>query len=240
MKYWRECAPCPEPSELLGEFCYGGIDLSSVQDLAAYALIFPPSDRRAFWDLLIWHFCPQETIYQRSRADRVPYDVWARDKVLTPTPGNSIDYDEIEKVIMRTKQVYKIGAVGYDRWAATQIVQHLTEANVKMTPVGMGYGSLGAPTKELLKLILSGTFRHGNNPILNWEAENIATVEDPAGNIKPAKNASGDKIDGFIAILCALFCSMNFGDRPKKSVYQSRGATVIDGSTKVQESAVTK
>lgn len=227
MDKWFECPIRTSNAELDGEFCYGGLDLAEVQDLAAFGLIFPPTAKRPYWDGLVQQFCPEDTIHHRSRSDRVPYDVWARDKFIVATPGNAIDFDSIEEVVRAMRSRYKIGAIGYDRWGATQLVQHMNAAGMKTLPVGMGYGSMSAPTKEFLKIILSGKFRHGDNPVMSWQADNLAVMQDTAGNVKPAKNASGDKIDGIVALIAALFCVQELGIKKRGSVYRGRGAMVI-------------
>ena len=43
-------------------------------------------------------------------------------------------------------------------------------------------------------------FAHGGNPISRWMAANVAVAQDPAGNLKPAKNTSTERIDGIVAM----------------------------------------
>ena len=47
-------------------------------------------------------------------------------------------------------------------------------------------------------------FRHGGNPVMRWMVDNLAVRMDPAGNVKPDKEKSGDKIDGVSATATAL------------------------------------
>jgi phage terminase large subunit-like protein len=52
-------------------------------------------------------------------------------------------------------------------------------------------------------------------------ATNVAIKEDPAGNIKPDKEKSGEKIDGMVASIMGLGVAMKGEtDRPKPVVYQ--------------------
>ena len=46
---------------------------------------------------------------------------------------------------------------------------------------------------------------HGDNPATNWMAENIQVAMDPAGNIKPDKGASEQRIDGIVAGIMATW-----------------------------------
>jgi len=58
---------------------------------------------------------------------------------------------------------------------------------------------LAAPTRELEKLIFSRKLAHGGNPVTRWMAANVAVAQAPAGNLKPAKNKSTERIDGIVA-----------------------------------------
>jgi phage terminase large subunit-like protein len=42
------------------------------------------------------------------------------------------------------------------------------------------------------------------NPVLRWTASNVAVRQDPAGNIKPDKERSRERIDGISALVNAL------------------------------------
>ncbi|NLX25090.1 MAG: terminase large subunit, partial [Lentisphaerae bacterium] len=73
-----------------------------------------------------------------------------------------------------------------------------------MVPFGQGFASMSGPTKELLNLVLSHKIRHGGNPVLRWMADNVVVQKDAAGNIKPDKEKSTEKIDGIVALIMAL------------------------------------
>jgi phage terminase large subunit-like protein len=63
---------------------------------------------------------------------------------------------------------------------------------------------MSAPTRELEKLIVSRRLAHGANPVTRWMAANVAVAQDPAGNLKPAKDKSTERIDGIVAIIMAI------------------------------------
>jgi phage terminase large subunit-like protein len=54
--------------------------------------------------------------------------------------------------------------------------------------------------------MLSGrlTFTSGGIPVTRWMATNVAVAQDPAGNLKPRKDKSTERIDGIVAIVIAL------------------------------------
>jgi phage terminase large subunit-like protein len=74
----------------------------------------------------------------------------------------------------------------------------------EMVPIGQGFADLSAPSRELEKLILGGELRHGGHPILAWMADHVEIEEDAAGNIKPSKRRSAERIDGIVALIMAI------------------------------------
>ncbi|MDO5746674.1 MAG: terminase large subunit [Actinomycetaceae bacterium] len=69
--------------------------------------------------------------------------------------------------------------------------------------------------------------RHGNHPVLSWMVDNIHVRTDPAGNIKPDKQRSTEKIDGVVATIMALDCAIRGGGQTNGSVYDGRGLLVF-------------
>ena len=54
------------------------------------------------------------------------------------------------------------------------------------------------------KLPLGRQIAHGGNLVLAWMALNDSMKQDPAGNIKPDKAKSRDRIDGLAALIMAV------------------------------------
>lgn len=73
-----------------------------------------------------------------------------------------------------------------------------------MVQFGQGFISMSSPSKELERMILGLELEHFGNRVLSWMAGNVVTLRDPAGNIKPDKAKSGDKIDGITSLIMAL------------------------------------
>ena len=82
-----------------------------------------------------------------------------------------------------------------------------------------------AVTKELMKLVLEKRLAHGGHPVLKWMMDNIHVMTDPAGNIKPDKEKSTEKIDGAVALIMALDRSIR--NESKESVYNEMGIILI-------------
>jgi phage terminase large subunit-like protein len=194
--------------ELRGRECRGGLDLARVGDLSAFILVFPPKDDDEPWRALCRFWVPEDDILIRSRRDRVPYDVWRDQGFLTATEGNVTDFKFIEAEIIKLAGQYDIREIAFDRTFAGEIVQNLMAEGLNMVEIGQGFLSMAAPTGEVLRLVKAGQLWHGGHPILRWNASNLSVKQDPAGNLKPDKERSSEKIDGIVALCNALGVAM--------------------------------
>jgi phage terminase large subunit-like protein len=204
MHHWDACSFDVDLEKLKGRECYGGLDLSSSIDITAFVLVFPPIPEDDKYYVLPFFWIPEENMQQRVRRDRVPYDIWAREGHLKTTEGNVIHYGFIEKFIEELWKDYNIKEIAFDRWGAVQMTQNLEGAGFTVVPFGQGYRDMSPPTKELMKLVLEKRIAHGGHPVLSWMMDNIHIRTDPAGNIKPDKEKSTEKIDGAVAMIMAL------------------------------------
>jgi len=211
---------------LHGRECYGGLDLSSTTDITAFVLVFPPRTEDEKYILLPFFWLPRDTLELRCRRDHVLYDVWELQGYIQTTEGNVLHYGFIEKFIEELGEKYHIKEIAFDRWNATQMVQNLEGMGFIVVPFGQGYKDMSPPSKELYKLLMEGSINHGGNPVLKWMAQNVVMRQDPAGNIKPDKEKSVERIDGIVASIMAIDRSIrNKGD--DASVYDKRGILFV-------------
>ena len=198
------------------------MDLSTTTDLSSFVLVFP---RPAGFACLAWFWVPEESIDQRSKRDRVPYEVWERQGWIEATEGNVIDYDFIEAKIKDLAERFAIKEIGYDPYNAQGLVNHLADEGLPMVVVRQGYLTLTSPAKELERLTVSKEITHFGNPVLRWCAANVVVEQDAAGNIKPSKAKSTERIDGIAALVTGL--SRAVVEENGDSVYEERGLLTI-------------
>ena len=227
MDKWDSCAFPVDADELEGRICYGGLDLSSTTDITAFVLVFPPLDEDDKFQVLSFFWIPEENLELRVRRDHVPYDVWERQGFLQTTEGNVVHYGYIEKFIESLGERYHIREIAFDRWGAVQMVQNLEGMGFTVVPFGQGFKDMSPPTKELMKLTLEQKIAHGGQPVLRWMMDNIFIKTDPAGNIKPDKEKSTEKIDGVVATVMALDRAIRCGNESGESVYDGRGILLL-------------
>lgn len=226
MEKWDACA-CPvDEREVLGRECYGGLDLSSSIDITAFVLIFPPRNDTEKYILLPYFWIPEKNMRLRVRRDHVPYDVWEKQGYLQTTEGNVIHYGFIENFIDDLGKKFHIKEIAFDRWGAVQMVQNLEGLGFTVVPFGQGFKDMSPPTKRLMELVLEKNIAHGGHPVLRWMMDNIFVRTDPAGNIKPDKEKSTEKIDGAVATIMGLDRAIR-NEGSTGSVYDERGILVF-------------
>lgn len=226
MDRWDKCAFAVDEEDLLGRVCYGGLDLSSSIDITAFVLVFPPEDEDDKYVVLPYFWLPEETFNLRVNRDHVPYDVWEKQGFIKTTEGNVVHYGFIEKFIESLGEKYNIREIAFDRWGAVQMVQNLEGMGFTVVPFGQGFKDMSPPTKELMKLTLEEKVAHGGHPVLRWMMDNIFIRTDPAGNIKPDKEKSTEKIDGAVATIMALDRAIR-NEGSIGSVYDNRGILLL-------------
>lgn len=168
----------------------------------------------------------EDNLKFRVRRKHVPYDVWEKQGFIKTTEKNVVHYGFIETFIEELGTKYNIKEIAFDRWGAVQMVQNLDGMGFTVVAFGQGYKDMSPPSKELMKITLEKKIAHGDNPVLRWMMDNIYVKTDPAGNIKPDKEKSTEKIDGAVALIMALDRSIrNKGNCG--SVYDERGILII-------------
>ncbi|KOC52479.1 terminase [Clostridium botulinum] len=221
MDIWEKCSFAVDIDKLKGRECYGGLDLSSTNDITAFVLIFPPTADDDKYYVIPFFWIPEENLKLRVRRDHVPYDVWEKQGFLKTTEGNVIHYGFIESFIEDLGKKYNIKQIAFDRWGAVQMVQNLEGLGFTVVPFGQGYKDMSPPTKELMKVTLEKKIAHGGHPVLSWMMDNVYVRTDPAGNIKPDKEKSTEKIDGVVALIMALDRAVR--KEMKENIYEKRG-----------------
>ena len=213
-----------DEDDLLGRECHAGLDLSTTTDISAFVLIFPEPGGGI--TVLPKFWIPGDNAVKRERRDRVPYETWTRQGLIEMTAGNVIDYDVIRRRVNELDEMYRILEIAIDPWNATQLTTQLQGDGFEVVTFGQGYKDMTAPTKEWEKLVVSRKLHHGGNPVLRWMAGNVAVEMDAAGNVKPSKKKSTERIDGIVAGIMALGRAM-LQPEDTGSVYDKRGLLVI-------------
>lgn len=213
MRDWDACAGILAESSLMGRTCYAGVDLASKTDLSAMALVFPPDEEDGKYDVLMRFWVPENRLEERQSRDRVPYRHWTQSGLMFATEGDVIDFAFIEREIQKCSLKFRLPQLAVDRlFNAEYLAQRIDDTGIEVERKGMGFLDMSFPTKELLGLVLQGRIRHGGHAILRWMADNLMVETDAAGNVKPSKAKSTQRIDGMVALVLALDLALRHQD----------------------------
>lgn len=217
---WQKCIGTTDRESLRGCQCWGGLDLSNVSDITAFVLLFHENDH---FQLLPFFWIPEEKMLEKIRKENINYDKWVQQGYVKVTAGNILDYDFVKADILQIVEEFDLQSTAYDRWNASQTIIDLQNEGMECSPFGQGYGSMGAPTKEFEKIVLTQKLEHFGNPVLRWMMSSTVVKTDPAGNIKPDKEKSVQKIDGIVASIMALGEWMTAQSEEDNNPYNQRG-----------------
>jgi phage terminase large subunit-like protein len=243
--------------KLAGRVCFAGLDLSSKIDLSALVLLFPPLKRIVrqqakaqtqqemfarkpveieeiviqeadpFWYVVPFFFVPADNVEERAKKDKVEYPSWIKEGFIITTPGNAVDQNVIRTKINELRGKYQIVEIGFDDWNASQLANDLISDGHKLVAVRQGFKTMSEPMKELMAMVLKKELEHFGNPVLSWNATNVAAEQDAADNIKPDKEHSTERIDGLVALIMALHRVVQNPGALGKSVYSQRGLVFL-------------
>lgn len=201
---WDSCNGLVDVAALKGRKAFGALDLSASRDLTAWLLVFPNED--GTFDVLPRFFLPENGIAEKSEADRVPYDVWARQGFLTLLAGSTIDPAFIAAQMAEDAATYQIEAVGFDRWRIEDLRRELSAIGCDLPLVdhGQGFRDMSPAVDALERAVAEGNLRHGGNPLLQMCAANAVITMDAAGARKLDKSKASGRIDGLVALAMAL------------------------------------
>jgi len=178
-------------------------------------------------------FMPEDTLRERVKQDRVPYDRWSMETanglpLIVPVEGAVLGADAIVRYFVgadgkggavkrfpRLKQ----GEFAYDPAFATDIALALRDGyGLQTIEVLQNYKHLSEACQVFEALVKAKRILHGGHRLLRWNLENVAVKRDDAGRIRPVKPKRATKrIDGIVAAIMAISRLMLLPpDKPKK------------------------
>lgn len=200
-----------EPTHRPRAKVYGGLDLSSVSDLTACVLVDAEdgSVYPTFW-------LPEVGLREKSKADKVPYDVWHQQGFLLTTPGPAIEYKFVARELRLIFDTFDVQLFGFDRFLMPFLVEAMRNPDPrtgkplfsqeeidKFIPFGQGTAMMTPALRDLEVKLLGRQLRHGNHPVLNVCAFNAKVVGDSGARKFDKKTARG-RIDGMVALAMAV------------------------------------
>lgn len=209
-----------DASCLLGRRCWGGLDLSSTQDLTALALLFEPDGDDPHWRLLPFFWLPGDGLHDKADRDRVPYIAWRDAGWLEALPGRAINKLAVLARLAEIAALYDLQGVAYDRWRIEDIKMLAEQEGISLPlmPFGQGFKDMAPAVDEFERRLISGDVRHNGSPVMTWCAANAVVMSDPAGNRKVAKQKATGRVDGIVAAIMATGITLMKQDEQQANV----------------------
>jgi phage terminase large subunit-like protein len=203
---WKDCGG--DVADLHGVPLYGGLDLSSVADLTALVLI---GQIEKTWHVKPTFWLPEIGLREKAQKDKAPYDIWHHKGFLETTPGNTVSYEYVAKLLFGMFQEYNIRKIGFDRWNFKHLKPWLLHAGFDdytitehFVEFGQGTQSMSPALRDLEQKIKEKEIAHGMHPVLNMCAVCAVVDGKDDANRKLSKNKSTGRIDGLVALAMAI------------------------------------
>lgn len=201
MQAWDRCADRTLTLDQVKHLpCVAGLDLASKVDVAAKVRVFHDSQADRY--LLIPTFWLPERAVEQGRNSQ--YDGWRRSGHLQVTPGEVIDFDQIEDEIRADVSTLDMTEVACDPWQATQLISHMLDEGAPMVEYRQTVQTMSEPMKQFEALVLQGKLVHDGNPMMTWMVSNVVCHRDVKDNVYPRKEREENKIDGAVAAIMAI------------------------------------
>ena len=236
---WRKGQSSWLEDEMVGQPCWAGVDLSSKIDLTAVSLVFPPTASRQSWRVILRAFTPADTLVERARRDRAPYDIWREQGWLEAPDGRSLDYDRVLDEIEALRKRFKIQAIGFDPYNAENLERDLQRdcgfGENQVIEIPQTFQFMSPPSKDVEADVLEERMDARQNPVLAWAVSNAVVQRDGKDNIQPIKKRSRGRIDPLVATIIARAVHKRLGvtaRRPRGApkVWTPDGWRPADGS----------
>jgi len=196
---------------LEGAHCFGGLDLSAVNDLTAFVLV---GKVKGVWVVECWFWLPNIGLDEKSEKDMVPYTTWRDQGFIQASPGSTISYAHVAETLRGIFDRRNIVGVNFDRWRMAHLLPHLEAAGFSEDEIerfhefGQGYQSMTPALRDLEAELIEGRLAHGDNPVLRMCALNGVIEMDHAENRRLTKKIARGRIDGLVALVMAMGLGM--------------------------------
>lgn len=228
---WANCGQAVNMQAYYGRRAYLGIDLSSKNDLASLALVVEPDmagepDKAGGLPLVWSHsYLPKATLARHIRSDKVPYDTWAKNKLLTLTDCNGtngyiLDYKYILNDCRKLAENFEIIMVGYDPMGISGILQDLAEIFPKadLVEIGQYPKSMNDTTRHFRATVQGRQLVYDrSNALLSWSVVNARAVLNSNKELLIDKKTAVKRIDAMDAVLDAWKCMLTVSDKRQQA-----------------------
>ncbi len=234
---WAACPDYTKPMPAKRP-CFAGLDLAATQDVCAAALYWPATAEDPLAHVMLRFWIPGDQVKARAEQYKVPLKAWIENGWVRTTPGATINTDLVVGELLRWREHYNVQELGYDDWAANDPIRALEAGGYReeqLVPLPQTTKTFNAAMVRMEEQVSESRLCHGHNPAMRWMMANVRVIYDMADRKKPVKRERNRhrKIDGPVAMLCAVARQMTQDDAAGGSVYDQRG--LIDLAAELED-----
>lgn len=213
-----------EPEDWKGKEVYISLDLSDANDLTCITIMFK-NEKDDRYSIVPFFFLPKEGIREKSKSDRIQWDVWAEQGHLILTTGKTVGMDVVAEKLLYINENAKIKQIAYDRWKIKAFKKDLVQAGAseswieeKFFDFPNNMRGMTPAIRVLQWMLLNELIAHGNHPILTLCFFNIKVVRSSgSSNLMMFDKKSVDrKIDGAVATAMCVGIIQGIGAQKTK------------------------
>ena len=199
----KASGPALDLSKFRNHYCVIGIDLSQTTDLTAACVVIEKKK-----ELYVFSHCwlPAEKIEEATARDGLPYDIYIKRGLLSPSGDNFIDYRDCYQWVIDLIDKWHLYPlkVGYDRYSATYLIADLKQRGLHCDDVYQGDNLYGV-MQECGGLFADGKMHIGDNDLMKVHLLNSAIkMNEERGRGKLVKVNKMAHIDSCAALLDAM------------------------------------
>lgn len=227
---WTKCEGAVDLDMMVAEGwrCFGGLDLSRVNDLSAFTLTWLPVEIKDQWRFVskTWFWTPKDTLKARAKRDRAPYDVWAKEEFIEAVPGKILKFGWIAGALMDLCSRYHPVMIGCDEYGLKQLIEKLEEMGQSLPcvvhPQGFqkrkiadrpeleGSGAedidLWMPDSinKLEAALLEERIAIDVNPVMRMCSQGVVYTQNRTGHRMFDKDRATTRIDGMVSLAMSI------------------------------------
>lgn len=157
--------------DLLGETCYGGLEIAPSGEASALALLFPGEIKK----VKMMYFIAEDAIKKTETYLKNRH-------LLKIDAGNEVENDVAIEWIQEQFQKYNLHSFCFPvTHKNNSIVQGLIKLGYEGNPISQGMSGIANATMEWEKLLRAHEVEHFNNDILRWQNSNCLAIRKEAG-----------------------------------------------------------
>lgn len=160
-----------DTKDLEGWKCWGGLDLSSKNDITGFVLVFYEETTGRFI-VVPYLYTPKETVAYRQHKDNNPYEYWIKKGDLIALDGKYVNFERFLDHAVELDEKYRIEQIGFDQWGSTTIINRL-EDRWDVIPIGQGTKTMTQVINDFENLLVDERLVIAENECFRFMAKTV-------------------------------------------------------------------